>query len=107
VLYDALALHVALVIVVDPNRNRKYSAVVRNEDNFSVQLQTLDGAFHLILKTDLESLTRQPVSLMPSNYGTTLSPAELNDLISFLMTAANEQAETGSSGEPKRDEEDE
>jgi cytochrome c oxidase cbb3-type subunit III len=94
-------------VLVITRDHRKHSGVVRNEDNFSVQLQTLDGAFHLFLKADLESLTRQPVSLMPSNYGTTLSPAELNDLISFLMTAANEQAETGSSGEPKRGEEDE
>ena len=39
---------------------RKYSGLVRNEDNFSVQLQTLDGAFHLFDKAELESLQRWP-----------------------------------------------
>jgi cytochrome c oxidase cbb3-type subunit 3 len=62
---------------------------IRNEDNFSVQLQTLDGAFHFVTKSDLESLQYASQTLMPSDYGSTLSPAELNDVISYLMRAAN------------------
>src|SRR5262249_50435593 len=69
---------------------RKYSGLVRNEDNFSVQLQTLDGAFHLFDKSDLGNLQRVAAPLMPTDYGSSLSSAELNDLISFLMTAARE-----------------
>jgi cytochrome c oxidase cbb3-type subunit III len=75
-----------------------YVGRVRNEDNFSLQLQTLDGAFHLISKSDLERLEYDSQTLMPSDYGSTLSPAELNDVISFLMSAAN----AGRSGTAKK-----
>jgi cytochrome c oxidase cbb3-type subunit III len=66
-----------------------YVGRVRNEDNFSLQLQTLDGAFHLISKSDLESLEYDSQTLMPSDYGSTLSPAEVNDVISYLMSVAS------------------
>jgi hypothetical protein len=39
-------------------RRPKYSGRVRNEDNFSLQLQTLDGAFHLFMKSELRSFER-------------------------------------------------
>jgi cytochrome c oxidase cbb3-type subunit III len=64
----------------------KFSGRIRNEDNFSLQLQTLDGAFHLLLKSDLAQLDYAEQSLMPSNYGSSLKADELNDLISYLMT---------------------
>ncbi len=35
---------------------RQFTGIARNEDNFSLQLQTLDGAFHLFAKSDLEHL---------------------------------------------------
>jgi cytochrome c oxidase cbb3-type subunit III len=66
----------------------KYVGRVRNEDNFSLQLQTLDGTFHFISKSDIEALEYDSQTLMPSNYASTLSPSELNDLISYLMNAA-------------------
>jgi cytochrome c oxidase cbb3-type subunit III len=62
--------------------------VLRNEDNFSLQLQSLDGTFHLIMKSDVASMTRDSKSLMPADYGSTLNARELNDLISFLMSVA-------------------
>ena len=75
----------------------KYAGRVRNEDNFSLQLQALDGTFHFIAKSDLEELivTQQP--LMPSDYGSTLSPTELSDLVSYLMRVAN-----GSTAPPEK-----
>jgi len=62
---------------------------VRNEDNFSVQLQTSDGVFHFLRKSDLQSLEYNAEPIMPADYGSTLSANELNDLISFLMHSAN------------------
>jgi cytochrome c oxidase cbb3-type subunit 3 len=76
------------IAVLTTHDGQKYSGVVRNEDNFSLQLQAVDGSFHLFMKSDLENISRQPGSLMPSNYGSTLSSAELDDLTSFLLTAA-------------------
>jgi cytochrome c oxidase cbb3-type subunit 3 len=62
---------------------------IRNEDNFSLQLQTVDGTFHFITKSDLEGLEYNSQPLMPSDYSSTLSPDELNDVVSYLMKVAN------------------
>ena len=62
---------------------------IRNEDNFSLQLQTLDGTFYSVTKSDLERLEYSSEALMPSDYSSTLGPNELNDLVSYLMRVAN------------------
>jgi cytochrome c oxidase cbb3-type subunit 3 len=61
------------------------SGMPRNEDNFSLQLQTPDGVFHLLNKSDIKDLTYTGRSAMPSDYGAILSPVELNDLVSYLL----------------------
>jgi len=61
------------------------TGAVRNEDNFSIQLQTANGAFHLLNKSDVRSQTYLGASGMPRDYGSTLMAAELNDVISFLL----------------------
>jgi cytochrome c oxidase cbb3-type subunit III len=61
-----------------------YSGIVRNEDNFSLQLQSVDGAFHFFSKSDLAEFSYRPESLMPSDYGTKLSAAELDALAAYL-----------------------
>jgi cytochrome c oxidase cbb3-type subunit III len=76
------------LVAVAMRDGQKISGVLRNEDNFSLQLQTLDGVFHLFVKSDVESLAHQTESLMPSDYGTTLSRSEVDDLITYLVTAA-------------------
>src|ERR1700733_5659321 len=58
---------------------------VRNEDNFSVQLEALDGTFFLVAKSDLEGLEYSSEALMPSDYSSTLSPRDLNDVVSYLI----------------------
>lgn len=68
---------------------KKYSGRVRNEDNFSLQLQGLDGAFYFLSKSNLDSLEYNSPTLMPSDYGSTLSPRELNDVVSYLIGMAN------------------
>jgi cytochrome c oxidase cbb3-type subunit 3 len=95
-------------VVVTALDGQKYSGVVRNEDNFSLQLQTIDGGFHLFAKSDLGDISRRPESLMPANYGSTLSRAELDDLIGFLMkTAADAKPDPASSKKSNRGEEEE
>jgi cytochrome c oxidase cbb3-type subunit 3 len=68
---------------------KKYVGRIRNEDNFSLQLQGLDGTFHFLAKSDLERMDFSPQSLMPSDFRSTLSPNEINDLIGYLVTSAN------------------
>ena len=66
----------------------KYLGIIRNQDNLSLQPQSTDGAFHLFDRKEIERVEVQKTSLMPANYGTRLSPAELNDVVSFLMAAS-------------------
>ena len=65
-----------------------YRGVVRNEDNFSLQMQTLDGVFHSFSKVDLRSFEYEPRPLMPEDYGEKLTQHEIDDLISYLMSAS-------------------
>lgn len=75
-------------IVVVTRSGQKYSGVLRNEDNFSIQMQTRDGNFHFFDKSELARIERQHQSLMPSQYGSQLTKAELDDLISYLTASA-------------------
>jgi len=67
---------------------QKFTGVIRNEDNFSIQLQSFDGTFHFLSKADVRKVDFLPTPIMPTDYATTLKPAELDDLISYLLTAA-------------------
>jgi len=67
------------------------SGLVRNEDNFSVQLQSADGTFHFLTKSALAGLTFAPKPLMPGDYDTKLSATEMNHLVSYLLDAAHSQ----------------
>ena len=77
-------------VTITPRDGPALTGVLRNEDNFSVQFQSPDGAFHSVTKSDVASIARSKTPLMPTDYGVTLSSAELNDLISFLMSTAQQ-----------------
>ena len=94
-------------MIVKTRDGKDYSGVVRNEDNFSIQLQTLDGAFHLFQKSELAAFSRQPDSLMPADYATTLNRDELNDLVSFLMSAARRAKTDAAKSKKSGDDEEE
>jgi cytochrome c oxidase cbb3-type subunit III len=96
------------VVAVTTRDGQNVSGVLRNEDNFSLQLQTLDGVFHLFEKSELANVTHQAEPLMPADYGTALSASEIDDLISYLVTAARGGAsETASRAKRKQNDEDE
>ncbi|MGH9565867.1 MAG: c-type cytochrome [Candidatus Angelobacter sp.] len=65
---------------------QQLSGLVRNEDNFSVQLQSLDGTFHLLQKSNLTELTFEPTPLMPSDYNSRLTQSELKQLVAYLLS---------------------
>ena len=74
---------------------RTVSGLVRNEDNFSLQLQSLDGALHSLTKSDLAELTFGSQPLMPDDYGTRLSQSELDHLVAYLLSVARARQEKG------------
>jgi cytochrome c oxidase cbb3-type subunit III len=89
-------------VTIATRARQTLTGILRNEDNFSLQLQSLDGAFHLLMKSDVASMTRDSNSLMPADYGSTLSASELNDLVSFLMSV--DQQDKSSPDHPKENE---
>lgn len=63
----------------------KYEGVIRAENNFTVVLQTEDGAFHSISRDRIAKLDGNGSSLMPRDYGKRFTPKKLDDVVSYLM----------------------
>lgn len=82
----------------------RYQGIIRNEDNFSLQLQSQDGAFHFLSKADLKTIERGQESIMPSDYSSRLSAAQLNDIVSYLLKLANSYAAPPKTREHPEDE---
>jgi cytochrome c oxidase cbb3-type subunit 3 len=72
--------------VVVVRTGQQFTGRIRNEDNFSLQLQSLDGTFHFFLKSDIERMEYKP--LMPVDYASRLSARDLDDLASYLISSA-------------------
>jgi len=72
------------VISVETVEGQRLSGLARNEDNFSLQLQGTDGEFHLLMKSQIAKVERKGHSSMPEDFGTRLSSAELDDLVSYI-----------------------
>ena len=62
------------------------SGAVRNEDNFSIQMQDADGAFHFLVKSNLEKIESNPLPAMPADYGQRLTRQEVDDLVGYLQS---------------------
>ena len=76
--------------------------VLRNEDNFSMQLLDIEGKLHLLQRDELRTIEYERQSLMPSNYDKTLSATELRDLLAFLSRLGVRGAGTSQSGGRRR-----
>jgi cytochrome c oxidase cbb3-type subunit 3 len=74
------------------------TGVLRNEDAFSLDLQTEDGRFHLLARSDVSDVHYTGRSLMPRDYGTRLSSRELNDILSFLIVESRNRRPTDAAG---------
>ena len=69
------------------------TGAIRNENNFSIQIQSSDGTFHLLNKSDVRSQAYVGATGMPLDYQSTLTPAELNDVVSFVLRSIAEAAQ--------------
>jgi putative heme-binding domain-containing protein len=91
-------------ITVTTEDGKAFTGIVRNEDNFSLQLQATDGTFHLFSKSGVKSVEVQSQSLMPAEYGSKLSSKQLDDLINYLVSVG--KAAKHSHGKNDHDDED-
>jgi cytochrome c oxidase cbb3-type subunit III len=78
----------SVLTTVTLHNGRKISGLARDEDNFSIDLLDENGGFHSVDKADVAKIDRATTPLMPSDYATRLSPSELQDLVSFLVSQA-------------------
>lgn len=100
--------------IIDPNKNgnqkrgtvtvvtrsgKTYTGIARNEDNFTLQMQSPDGAFHLFEKRDIARLDHGSKSLMPSDYAQKLSASQLDDLLKFLTASTSSESKDPDSDE--------
>jgi len=74
--------------VATTREGTRVEGVIRNEDNFSLQMVTADGRFHFFEKSELQKMEYSSSPLMPTNYRERLSAGELNDLVSYLMSTS-------------------
>jgi cytochrome c oxidase cbb3-type subunit III len=77
----------ARTILVSTRDGRTLSGFTRNEDNFSLQLQTLDGKFHFLDKSTLASVDYSPAA-GAVDAEKQLSENELDGLVSYLVSIA-------------------
>jgi cytochrome c oxidase cbb3-type subunit 3 len=76
------------VVTVTKNTGQELTGVLRNEDNFNLEVQSEDGQYHFLARSDLKDVHYTNHSLMPRDYATRLSPKELNDIVSFLIISS-------------------
>jgi putative heme-binding domain-containing protein len=76
------------VVSITTRAGQSLTGVLRNEDNFSLALQTDDGRYHLFSRSDLTDVRYTDHSLMPRDYATELTRAELNDVVTFLIASS-------------------
>lgn len=74
---------------VTTSEGQALSGFVRNEDNFSLQLQSMDGSFHLLEKSGLREFRMDARPLMPSDYDSRLSKAELDEIVAYISGVGN------------------
>jgi len=72
-------------ITVVQHDGKKLVGVERGFDNFSAQLMDVSGNYYSFLKSDVQSATRENRSLMPDQYGRLFPPAEMDDLLAYLV----------------------
>jgi cytochrome c oxidase cbb3-type subunit III len=86
------------------NKGQTITGMLRGNDNFSLTLQTSDGAFHFLNKSDLSKIELGAHSLMPAATG--LSSKELDDLMSYLIHTADENTKRNPGQKAKPDDDD-
>jgi cytochrome c oxidase cbb3-type subunit III len=78
----------ARTVTVATRDGRSLTGIVRNEDNFSLQLQTLDGNFNFLDKSALVSIDIKPIRNQAGEERLTLNANEVEALVSYLADVA-------------------
>ena len=109
-------------VILDPERNlppqkkattvvtrtgRKFTGMLKVDDNFSVSIQTMDGGFHFFQKSQLTHIELGSHSLMPVYYGSMLNDEQINDLVSYLVRVGSDNSKRSPTQSSKSNDHDE
>ncbi|MHB1958209.1 MAG: c-type cytochrome [Acidobacteriaceae bacterium] len=78
------------------------TGVVRAEDNLNITLQTEDGRYHFLSRSNLAKVNYTHHSLMPRDYGARLTFGELDDLVAFLIVTGRHAPSEPTPARPRR-----
>jgi cytochrome c oxidase cbb3-type subunit 3 len=73
---------------------QKWMGFVRNQDNFSLVLQTEDGVFRLFGRDQIARVEYSGRSSMPRDYESRLSSKEVDDLVSYVLKTGPAERKT-------------
>ena len=79
-------------IVIVKNDGTKVTGVERGFDNFSAQLIDAAGNYYSFSRNEVASIQRDPRSLMPEDYGRSLTSSEIDDLLAYLVSLRGGEA---------------
>ena len=80
----------AEVVEVTTASGEVVRGVVRSEDTFTMVLQLENGKHRRFTKASLRKINRSGHSLMPSDYGTRFTAAQIDDLVAYIVLASRE-----------------
>lgn len=83
------------LITVELAGGTRLKGLIRSQDNFNLVLQSADGAFHSLARSNIKQSTVSTVPYMPQDYEKRLDKQQIDDLVSYLMKSAA-QAKTPS-----------
>jgi cytochrome c oxidase cbb3-type subunit III len=73
-----------VIVRMVTRQGRTYEGLLRNKDNFFLQLQTIDGDFLFIRQSDLAIVEQKDLSALLAKDGMKLDSSNLDNLISYL-----------------------
>lgn len=77
------------ILTVVTRDNQTITGVERWLDNFSARLIDSSGNERTFLRDEIKSVTREMRSMMPADYGKTLSQTEINNLVAYILQTQN------------------
>ena len=75
------------LVTIETVGGKTIKGLLRSQDNFTIVLQSEDGAFHSLARDNVRS-TVSTVAFVPQDYAARFDKQKLDDLISYLLKSA-------------------
>ena len=76
----------APTVIAKQNSGEEFRGTLKAQDSFSLQMVDTAGRYHSFAKTELASLKVEPRSLMPGDFSTRLTSAEIQDIVAYVKS---------------------